>query len=65
MGDTVVFEDEITPAMDAAFAHGLGVTALHNYMADGIPCYYFLHYWGSGRPEDLARGLRAALDRQQ
>lgn len=22
MGDTVVFEDEITPAMDAAFAHG-------------------------------------------
>ena len=25
MGDTVVFEDEITPAMDAAFAHGLEI----------------------------------------
>ncbi len=23
MGDTVVFQDEVTPAMDAAFAHGL------------------------------------------
>ena len=28
MGDTVVFEDEITPAMDAAFAHDLEITAL-------------------------------------
>src|SRR5690242_8035490 len=27
MGDTVVFQDEVTPAMDAAFAHGLEVTA--------------------------------------
>jgi hypothetical protein len=26
MGDTVVFQDEVTPAMDAAFAHGLEVT---------------------------------------
>src|SRR4051812_14350548 len=30
MGDTVVFQDEVTPAMDAAFAHGLEVTGLHN-----------------------------------
>jgi hypothetical protein len=30
MGDTVVFEDEITPAMDAAFEAGLEVTAMHN-----------------------------------
>jgi len=27
MGDTVLFEDEIAPAMDAAFAHCLDVTA--------------------------------------
>jgi len=27
MGDTVVFEDEVDAAMDAAFAHGLSVTA--------------------------------------
>src|SRR5262245_21573896 len=31
MGDTVVFQDEVTPAMDAAFAGGLEVTALHNH----------------------------------
>src|SRR5262245_12165472 len=31
MGDTVVFQDEVTPAMDAAFAAGLEVTGLHNH----------------------------------
>ncbi len=31
MGDTVVFQDEVTPARDAAFTHGLEVTALHNH----------------------------------
>src|SRR5262245_47436625 len=31
MGDTVVFQDEVTPAMDAAFAGGLEVTVLHNH----------------------------------
>src|SRR5262249_16405626 len=31
MGDTVVFEDEVSPAMDAAFAGGLEVTGLHNH----------------------------------
>src|SRR5262245_66447303 len=31
MGDTVVFQDEVTPAIDAAFAAGLEVTGLHNH----------------------------------
>src|SRR5262249_12707095 len=31
MGDTVVFQDEVNPAMDAAFAHDLEVTGLHNH----------------------------------
>src|SRR5437773_7874618 len=31
MGDTVVFADEVDAAMDAAFTHGLSVTALHNH----------------------------------
>src|SRR5437867_1190321 len=31
MGDTVVFQDEVTPALDAALASGLEVTAIHNH----------------------------------
>ncbi|MEA3252351.1 MAG: DUF1259 domain-containing protein, partial [Pseudomonadota bacterium] len=46
MGDTVVFEDEITPAMDAAFAHGLEITALHNHFVFDRPPVYFMHIGG-------------------
>src|SRR5437870_13463241 len=30
MGDTVLFEDEVNPAMSVALENGLSVTALHN-----------------------------------
>src|SRR4051794_15521849 len=31
MGDFVLFQDEVGPAMKAALGHGLAVTALHNH----------------------------------
>jgi hypothetical protein len=47
MGDTVVFEDEITAAMDAAFAHGLEITALHNHFVfDRPPAFFMRSEWG-------------------
>ena len=63
MGDTVVFEDEITPAMDAAFAHDLEITALHNHFTFDRPPVYFMHI--GGHTEDavaLATGVRAMWD---
>lgn len=62
MGDTVVFEDEINPAMDAAFAHGLEVTALHNHFVFDSPKVYFMHIGGHGAAEDLAAGVMATWD---
>src|SRR5262249_59430763 len=52
MGDTVVFEDEVTPAMDAAFAHGLEVTGLHNHFLYDEPTVFFMHVGGTGAPDD-------------
>src|SRR3954471_17004272 len=59
MGDTVVFQDEVTPAMDAAFANGLEVTGLHNHFFFDEPKAYFMHIGGRGEPEKLATGVRA------
>jgi hypothetical protein len=59
MGDTVVFEDEVAPAMDAAFAAGLEVTALHNHFFYDVPHVYFMHIGGTGDPAALARGVRS------
>jgi hypothetical protein len=62
MGDTVLFEDEVTPAMDAAFAAGLDVTALHNHFFYDEPKVYFMHIGGTGDPERLAAGVKAVWD---
>ena len=62
MGDTVVFQDEVTPAMDAAFAHGLEVTGLHNHFFYDEPKVYFMHIGGRGEPEKLAAGVKAVWD---
>src|SRR5215218_6914857 len=62
MGDTVVFEDEVTPAMDAAFAHGLEVTGLHNHFLFDEPKVFFMHVGGTGDPEKLAAGVKAVWD---
>src|SRR5204862_3951243 len=62
MGDTVAFEDEVTPAMDAAFAAGLEVSGLHNHFFFDEPKVYFMHIGGMGEPEKLAAGVKAVWD---
>ncbi|MBX6312468.1 MAG: DUF1259 domain-containing protein [Isosphaeraceae bacterium] len=62
MSDTVVFQDEVSPAMDAAFAHGLEVTALHNHFFYDEPKVYFLHLGGTGEPAALASAVKAVWD---
>jgi hypothetical protein len=62
MGDTVVFEDEVTPAMDAAFADGLEVTGLHNHFFHDEPKVYFMHIGGQGAPEKLAAAVKSVWD---
>lgn len=62
MGDTVVFQDEVTPAMDAAFAGGLEVTGLHNHFFYDEPKVYFMHIGGNGDPEKLAAGVKGVWD---
>jgi hypothetical protein len=63
MGDVVLFQDEVNPAMDAAFESGLAVTALHNHFFFDDPKVYFMHIGGEGTAEQLAKGVRAVLDR--
>jgi hypothetical protein len=62
MGDTVVFEDEVNPAIDAALAAGLEVTALHNHFFFDDPKVYFMHIGGRAPIETLALGVRRMWD---
>jgi hypothetical protein len=63
MGDTVVFEDEVNPAMSVAFDAGLSVTALHNHFFFDHPKVYFMHLEGQGPVEELATGVQKVYDK--
>jgi hypothetical protein len=62
MGDIVLLQDEVNPAMSAALDSGLSVTALHNHFFFDEPKVYFMHIGGEGDPVKLAKGFRAVLD---
>lgn len=62
MGDLVLFEDEVNPAMSAALESGIEVTALHNHFFFDEPRVYFMHIGGEGKDADLAAGVKNALD---
>jgi hypothetical protein len=63
MGDTVLLEDEVNPAMSAALDAGLEVTALHNHFFFDQPRIYFMHIGGMGDTARMARAVRAVYDR--
>jgi hypothetical protein len=62
-GDFAMLESEVQGVLKALRGAGIDVVAIHQHMIGDEPRIVFLHYWGLGRTEDLARGLRKALDR--
>jgi hypothetical protein len=65
MGDVVLFEDEVNPAMSAALDNGLEVTALHNHFFFDKPRVYFMHIGGEGSADELGKGVKAILDAEK
>jgi uncharacterized protein DUF1259 len=56
-------ESELQPVLKALRKAGINIVAIHQHMTGEQPRILFLHYWGTGAAQDLARGLRSALDR--
>jgi hypothetical protein len=61
-GDFAMLESELQPVLKALRKADIQIVAIHQHMTGEAPRVMFLHYWGIGRAESLARGLRAALD---
>src|SRR3989441_11375641 len=62
MGDLVLLQDEVNPVMSALLDNGLEVTALHNHFFWDEPRMFYMHVHGHGKPADLARKVKPALD---
>src|SRR5256885_2989444 len=62
MGDLVLTQDEVNPVMSALLDNGLEVTALHNHFFWEEPRIFYMHVHGHGKPADLARRVKPAID---
>src|SRR5438067_10134689 len=60
-GDFAMLESELQDVLKALRAGGINIVAIHQHMTHEQPRILFLHYWGVGRTEDLARALASAL----
>jgi hypothetical protein len=61
-GDFAMLESELQPVLKALRGAGIDIVAIHQHMTGEQPRVMFLHYWGIGSTQELARGLRSALD---
>lgn len=64
-GDFAVLEDELQPVLKSLRHDGINIVAIHSHMTHEKPRILFLHYWGRGKIESLARSLKTALQMQK
>jgi hypothetical protein len=62
-GDFVMLADEVNDVIKALTDNGISPTALHSHMLHDEPRLFMMHFWAVGDPEQLAKGLKAALDK--
>jgi hypothetical protein len=59
-----MYEDELQSVLKSLRGSGINIVAIHNHMTHENPRVVFLHYWGVGPAQELARGVKSALDTQ-
>ena len=64
MGDFAMYENELQGVLKALRQADINIVAIHNHMTGENPRVMFLHFWGIGPTEQLAKGIRSALDSQ-
>ena len=64
-GDFAVLENELQTVLKTLRKHNINIVAIHSHMTDESPRMLFLHYWGRGKAEALAKSLKAALATQE
>jgi hypothetical protein len=62
-GDSVLIDREVNPVAQSLLENGIDVTAIHNHGLRDTPRLFYMHFWATGDPEKLDRGLKIALDK--
>jgi hypothetical protein len=62
-GDLVLKASEVPEVVRAMRVGNVEVTALHNHMLNDEPRLFYLHFWANADAAQLARAMRAVLDK--
>jgi hypothetical protein len=62
-GDFLVTGNEVNPLIRALRSSEIEVTAIHSHMLSEEPRMFFIHFWANDDALNLARNVRAALDK--
>jgi hypothetical protein len=61
-GDLVLTPGEVNPVVSALQAGGIEVSAIHNHLLGEEPQVMYVHFFGKGKRDDLAKTLKSALN---
>ena len=61
-GDFCVLPGELQGVLKSLRKSGINIVAIHQHMITENPRYIFLHYWGRGPADRLAKSLKTSLD---
>jgi hypothetical protein len=61
-GDVAMTGPEVQKVIRELRKGGINIAAVHNHMLDEAPRIFFLHYWGTGPAEKLAKTVHDAFD---
>ena len=61
-GDFAMHESEVQDVLKALRKANINIVSLHQHMIGENPRIIFLHYWGVGSADHLAKALRTALN---
>lgn len=60
-GDFAMLEGEVQSVLKILRKGNINIVAIHNHMTEESPRIIFLHFWGKGKAEDLAKTINLAL----
>lgn len=60
-GSIVMLESELQPVLRILRKGGIQIVGIHHALLSENPKLVFLHYWGTGTSEDLAKAIQSAL----
>jgi hypothetical protein len=63
LGDFALEEGEVQEVLKILSKNKINVVAIHHHMLGENPRIIFLHYWGRGSTQELAEGLKEALNK--